>query len=185
MKPTSKMIRVTSRGIVRTSRGRIRTPIVHPYRESIDVIWSMLTMDRATVEEQLADKSFIQLTTENFDIDNNTPIKIENSLLSESEDVPAQEYAEHNPEHLGSMSTCMVGQTSTDGKSRRKKDKRNKKRNNQQFNEQPNYTTPEPEDTPVNPVEEVSPVVEEPTPSEENKVSDDTLTMADEFAPVE
>ena len=69
MKDT-KMIRVTSRGYVTTSRGRVISPIMSPYRESISRIWSMITTDRADVEEKLPDGSFVKLTAQNFDKDN-------------------------------------------------------------------------------------------------------------------
>ena len=69
MKDT-KMIRVPSRGYVTTSRGQVIAPIMSPYRESISCIWSMITIDRATVEEQLPDGSFLKLDVQNFDKDN-------------------------------------------------------------------------------------------------------------------
>lgn len=67
----TKMIRITSRGFALTSRGRVMTPIISPYRESVERIWSLITTDRADVEEQLNDGSFIALTVQNFDKDNN------------------------------------------------------------------------------------------------------------------
>lgn len=66
----SKMIRITSRGMVTTSRGRVITPILCPYRESISRIWSMLTVDRADIEEKLPDGTFVKLTAQNFDKEN-------------------------------------------------------------------------------------------------------------------
>ena len=69
MKDT-KMIRVPSRGYVTTSRGQVIAPIMSPYRESISCIWSMITVDRATVEEQLPDGTFLKLDVQNFDKDN-------------------------------------------------------------------------------------------------------------------
>ena len=67
----TKMIRVVSRGFVFTSRGRVMSPIMSPYRESINRIWSMITVDRADVEEKLDDGSFVPLTVQNYDKDNN------------------------------------------------------------------------------------------------------------------
>lgn len=66
----SKMIKITSRGFVTTSRGRVMTPILCPYRESISRIWTMMTVDRADIEEKLPDGTFIKLTAQNFDKDN-------------------------------------------------------------------------------------------------------------------
>ena len=67
----TKMIRVVSRGYVFTSRGRVMSPIMCPYRESVNRIWSMITVDRADVEEKLDDGSFVPLTVQNYDKDNN------------------------------------------------------------------------------------------------------------------
>lgn len=132
-KPTSKMIKVTSRGMVRTSRGRIRTPINFPYRENVEVIWNMLTVDRAEVWEQLKDKTFVKLTVENFDLDNNLPAK-QKATQDVIQENPTQSYAKKNPESLGGMSRCMAGQTTTDNSnnSKRNKKKRNKDKRNQQ-----------------------------------------------------
>lgn len=70
MNKDTKMVRVTSRGMVTTSRGRVMSPIMSPYRETVDRIWGMITVDRADVEEQLPDKTFVKLTVQNFDKDN-------------------------------------------------------------------------------------------------------------------
>lgn len=70
MKKDTKMIRVVSRGFVNTSRGRVISPIITPYKESVNRIWSMLTVDRADVEEKLPDGSFIKLNIQNYDKDN-------------------------------------------------------------------------------------------------------------------
>lgn len=66
----NKMIRVVSRGIVSTSRGRVMSPIMYPYKETIDRIWNMITKDRADIDEQLPDGSFVRLTVQNYDKDN-------------------------------------------------------------------------------------------------------------------
>lgn len=67
----SKMVIVKSRGYVDTSRGRhIFTPISRPWRETIDVILSMIVNDRADVWEVLPDKTEVKLTTTNYDKDN-------------------------------------------------------------------------------------------------------------------
>ena len=67
---STKMIKVTSRGYVMTSRGRVLAPIRTPYRESVSKIWSMITTDRADVWEKLPNGEFIKLTPLNFDKDN-------------------------------------------------------------------------------------------------------------------
>ena len=69
---STKMIKVTSRGYVMTSRGRVLAPIRTPYRESVSKIWSMITTDRADVWEKLPNGEFIQLTPLNFDKDNSS-----------------------------------------------------------------------------------------------------------------
>lgn len=74
---SSKMIKVTSRGYVMTSRGRAFAPITRPYREDVGVIFSMLTRDRATVVEVLSDKSEIKLTLQNFDKVNDPTFSVE------------------------------------------------------------------------------------------------------------
>lgn len=67
----SKMVIVKSRGYVDTSRGRhIFTPISRPWRETIDVILSMIVNDKADVWEVLPDKTEVKLTTTNYDKDN-------------------------------------------------------------------------------------------------------------------
>lgn len=83
MNKDTKMIRIVSRGYVSTSRGRIMSPVMSPYRESINRIWSMLTVDRADIDEKLPDGSFIRLNIQNYDRDNtikeevatNVPVK--------------------------------------------------------------------------------------------------------------
>ena len=78
---SSKMIKVTSRGYVTTSRGRAFAPITRPYREDVGVIFSMLTRDRATVVEVLSDKSEIALTLQNFDKVNDPTFSVEDMKL--------------------------------------------------------------------------------------------------------
>lgn len=76
----TKMIKVTSRGYVMTSRGRCLAPIRTPYRENISKIWSMITSDRADVWEKLPNGDFIKLTPQNFDKDNSNIPKMEKKL---------------------------------------------------------------------------------------------------------
>ena len=67
----TKLICVPSRGRVITSRGYISTPIVRPYRETLDNIFKMLTSKpKPTILEVLPDGRKIELTTLNFDKDN-------------------------------------------------------------------------------------------------------------------
>lgn len=77
MTASSKMIKITSRGYVTTSRGRAFAPITRPYREDVGIIFSMLTRDRATVVEVLSDKSEVKLNLQNFDKINDPTYGIE------------------------------------------------------------------------------------------------------------
>lgn len=72
----TKMIRIVSRGYVSTSRGRVMTPIISPYRESVNRIWNMLTVDRADIDEKLDDGTFVRLTIHNYDKDNSVKADI-------------------------------------------------------------------------------------------------------------
>ena len=69
-KPQTKKIKIVSKGIVTTSRGRCRTPILTPYVENVNSILSMLTRDKATIVEVLPDKREIELNIYNFSQDN-------------------------------------------------------------------------------------------------------------------
>lgn len=76
----SKMITVTSRGYVRTSRGRVFAPIPSPYREETSVIFQMIAKDDAKVVEHLPNGQKIELNVQNFDRDNSIapkPVKVE------------------------------------------------------------------------------------------------------------
>ena len=77
-----KKIKVTSRGMVITSRGRVRTPI-GPYLENVRNILAMITRNNATVVEVLPDGKEVTLTIQNFDKDN--------SKAPAEENIPAQE----------------------------------------------------------------------------------------------
>ena len=77
-----KKIKVTSRGMVITSRGRVRTPI-GPYIENVRNILAMITRNNATVVEVLPDGKEVTLTIQNFDKDN--------SKAPAEENIPAQE----------------------------------------------------------------------------------------------
>lgn len=69
-KPQTKKIKITSRGIVTTSRGRCRTPIATPYVENINTIFNMLTRDNAKVVEILPNGKEVELTIYNFSKNN-------------------------------------------------------------------------------------------------------------------
>lgn len=65
----TKLIKVTSRGLVMTSRGICRSPLGQ-YREKVENILVMITKNKATVVEVLPDGKEIPLTIQNFDKDN-------------------------------------------------------------------------------------------------------------------
>lgn len=107
MAKETKMIRIVSRGFVTTSRGRVMSPILSPYKESINRIWNMLTVDRADIDEKLPDGSFIRLTVQNYDKDNSVssdvaskvPVKTINEPTKKVEtpvNKPAQEHTKNN-----------------------------------------------------------------------------------------
>ena len=93
-----KKIKVTSRGMVITSRGRVRTPI-GPYLENVKNILAMITRNNATVVEVLPDGKEVTLTIQNFDKDNskapaeeNVPVQGEEKKEAPAEEnIPAQE----------------------------------------------------------------------------------------------
>lgn len=70
--PSTKMIKIPSRGIVTTSRGRVVTPVYNPYRESTEMIYKMLCNDKPTpkIIEVLPNGREIPLTLQNYDKDN-------------------------------------------------------------------------------------------------------------------
>lgn len=65
-----KYIKVLSRGYVTTNRGRAFTPITRAFKECTKNIFTMITVDKATVVEVLSDGTEIKLTPQNFDKDN-------------------------------------------------------------------------------------------------------------------
>ena len=87
-----KKIKVTSRGMVITSRGRVRTPI-GPYIENVRNILAMITRNNATVVEVLPDWKEVTLTIQNFDKDNSKAPAEENIQAQEEEkkEAPAEE----------------------------------------------------------------------------------------------
>ena len=87
-----KKIKVTSRGMVITSRGRVRTPI-GPYIENVRNILAMITRNNATVVEVLPDGKEVTLTIQNFDKDNSKAPAEENITAQgeEKKEAPAEE----------------------------------------------------------------------------------------------
>ena len=87
-----KKIKVTSRGMVITSRGRVRTPI-GPYLENVRNILAMITRNNATVVEVLPDGKEVTLTIQNFDKDNSKAPAEENVPVQgeEKKEAPAEE----------------------------------------------------------------------------------------------
>ena len=87
-----KKIKVTSRGMVITSRGRVRTPI-GPYLENVKNILAMITRNNATVVEILPDGKEVTLTIQNFDKDNSKAPAEENipAQGEEKKEAPAEE----------------------------------------------------------------------------------------------
>jgi hypothetical protein len=74
----TKLIKITSRGRVITSRGYVPTPIMRPYREKIDEIWSMLNSKdmKPTIMEVLSDGVEVELNVQNFDQDNSVKVPL-------------------------------------------------------------------------------------------------------------
>lgn len=91
-KMMKKKIKIVSRGIVFTSRGRCITPTGIFY-ESVDSILKMITRDRAKIVEILDDNTQVELTVKNFDKDNSkvtaipTPVKEEPKQVAKVEPV--------------------------------------------------------------------------------------------------
>ena len=87
-----KKIKVTSRGMVITSRGRVRTPI-GPYIENVRNILAMITRNNATVVEVLPNGKEVTLTIQNFDKDNSKAPAEENVPVQgeEKKEAPAEE----------------------------------------------------------------------------------------------
>lgn len=90
MAKETKMIRIVSRGYVFSSRGRVMTPIMTPYRESVNRIWSMLTSDRADIEEKLPDGTFVRLNIQNYDKDNTIKADVATSIPHKVSSAPVE-----------------------------------------------------------------------------------------------
>ena len=155
MKDT-KMIRVTSRGYVTTSRGRVISPIMSPYRESISRIWSMITTDRADVEEKLPDGSFVKLTAQNFDKDNfvSEEVKqvekpelkdpVETFKNTDGENKAPEEKKEENTNKQEQVETPVQNNNQNNDPRYNKKNKNKNRNNNQNANKQSVEVTAEP-----------------------------------------
>ena len=74
-KSVKKKIKITSRGIVTTSRGRARTPL-GPYMERLGNISAMIIREKATVVELLPDGTEVPLSIQNFDKDTTKPVDV-------------------------------------------------------------------------------------------------------------
>lgn len=74
-KSVKKKIKITSRGIVTTSRGRARTPL-GPYMERLGNISAMIIREKATVVEILPDGTEVPLSIQNFDKDNTKTVNV-------------------------------------------------------------------------------------------------------------
>ena len=67
----TKMIRILSRGIVTTSRGRVVGPVLNSYRENVQSIFNMLSQQPTpTIVEILKNGREVPLTLTNYDKDN-------------------------------------------------------------------------------------------------------------------
>lgn len=116
-----KEIKVTSRGMVFTSRGKCRTPLLYPIVEDTSVIFKMITAQRATVVEVLPDGREIELTPQNFDQDNSNADTKVKSAMSKPEPVSSSavkppKKAEKKPVEEKKVEDPKVDETSKDEK---------------------------------------------------------------------
>ena len=124
-----KKIKVTSRGMVITSRGRVRTPI-GPYLENVKNIFAMITRNNATVVEVLPDGKEVTLTIQNFDKDN--------SKAPAEENIPAQ--GEEKKEAPAEEKTPVQEPTNNRQLSRKERKKQEYERKVAEANKQPEAT---------------------------------------------
>ena len=75
-KKNTKLIKVTDRGMIVTSRGVVRGPITVPYLETYDAILLMISRYNNNVFEVLKNGAEIQLNINNFNKDNNAPKEV-------------------------------------------------------------------------------------------------------------
>lgn len=70
-----KPIKVLDRKMILTSRGLVRGPILHPYQEKIDAIFTMLSKYDANIVEVLPNGKEVALTLQNFNKDNSVEVQ--------------------------------------------------------------------------------------------------------------
>ena len=151
-----KKIKVTSRGMVITSRGRVRTPI-GPYLENVKNILAMITRNNATVVEVLPDGKEVTLTIQNFDKDN--------SKAPAEENVPVQ--GEEKKEAPAEEKTPVQEPTNNRQLSRKERKKQEYERKVAEANKQPEATQEQKqEETPTSEVNNGETVI--PTDAIEN-----------------
>ena len=151
-----KKIQVTSRGMVITSRGRVRTPI-GPYLENVKNILAMITRNNATVVEVLPDGKEVTLTIQNFDKDN--------SKAPAEENVPVQ--GEEKKEAPAEEKTPVQEPTNNRQLSRKERKKQEYERKVAEANKQPEATQEQKqEETPTSEVNNGETVI--PTDAIEN-----------------
>lgn len=150
----TKMIKVTSRGLVNTSRGQVLSPI-DTYRETLDMIWSLITIDHATVEEEVAPGKYVRLTAQNFDQDNSNFFDIPKTPKAPVETLPKEELAKE--EKVEIPQTIQQQNNNRNYQPNGKHNNKNKHNNNNNSN---NNTRQE---------QSVAGTTEEKTPETENK----------------
>ena len=139
----TKMIRIPSRGRVITSRGYMNTPIVKPYRESLQNIFRMLTSKpKPTILEVLPSGRTVELDLSNFDKDN-TLVKPE---ISAGPVVPSVNSADSKPEEVSVSEEAPKEENSTNNnyqsnRHRNKNKNKNKNVNNDRQQTQENPST--------------------------------------------
>lgn len=86
-----KPIKVLDRKMVLTSRGLVRGPILRPYQEKVDAIFTMLSRYDANIVEVLPSGEEIKLTLQNFNKDNS---------VESQEVIPTVEVRKSEPERV-------------------------------------------------------------------------------------
>lgn len=139
MAKETKMIRIVSRGYVLSSRGRVMTPIMTPYRESVNRIWSMLTSDRADIEEKLPDGTFVRLNIQNYDKDNTIKADVATSIPHKVSSAPVEEPKVEEPKVEEEVKEEPASESYYSKKNR----KRNKNRQNFEVTKEESIEEPE------------------------------------------
>lgn len=86
-----KPIKVLDRKMVLTSRGLVRGPILRPYQEKVDAIFTMLSRYDANIVEVLPNGKEVKLTLQNFNKDNSVEVQ---------EVIPTVEVRKSEPERV-------------------------------------------------------------------------------------